>query len=314
MNEITQMLVDSAARMFADGSTKAVLDDVELGVYPQALHDMVVENGFDRIGIAAEGFATTDVFELLKSAGRFAVGVPLAEMVLAARWVGESGDFVSIGVVEGARVAQVPWGRRADRVLALVDGAARIGHVCHVTTGTNIAGEPRDTVTLEAVEEIAVDEGPFEMLALSRVALMAGCLERVLDLGLTYAGEREQFGRPISKFQAIQHALAVVAAEVAAAKRAADAAIDALGGERFAQEVAAAKARVGEAVGIVAEAVHQVHGAMGFTHEHELHHFTRRLWAWRDEYGNEVFWQRRLGGHLAKLGADHVWDFVATQS
>ena len=53
---------------------------------------------------------------------------------------------------------------------------------------------------------------------------------------------------------------------------------------------------------------------MGFTHEHQLHHYTRRLWAWRDEYGNETYWQQRLGNHLAGIGADAVWDFIATQS
>ena len=98
-----------------------------------------------------------------------------------------------------------------------------------------------------------------------------------------------------------------------AAQRAADAAVDALGTNRFVVEVAASKARVGEAVGIVAEQVHQIHGAMGFTHEHRLHHFTRRLWAWRDEWGNETHWQRVLGARLAALGADQVWGYIATR-
>ena len=106
----------------------------------------------------------------------------------------------------------------------------------------------------------------------------------------------------------------VVAAEVAAAKRAADAAVDAFHDRRFVLEVAAAKSRVGEAVGIVAEQVHQVHGAMGFTHEHRLHHFSRRTWAWRDAWGNEFEWQEKLGRRLANLGADEVWDFIATRN
>ena len=90
--------------------------------------------------------------------------------------------------------------------------------------------------------------------------------------------------------------------------------VDALEDPRFELEVAAAKARVGEAAGIVAETVHQAHGAMGFTYEHPLHHFTRRLWAWRDEFGNEGYWQTRLGRRICSLGADQVWDFLATPS
>ena len=90
--------------------------------------------------------------------------------------------------------------------------------------------------------------------------------------------------------------------------------MDAIADDRFVSEVAAAKARVGEAVGCVAEQVHQIHGAMGFTHEHRLHHFSRRAWAWRDAWGNEFAWQQKLGERLCQLGADQVWDFIATQN
>jgi hypothetical protein len=51
---------------------------------------------------------------------------------------------------------------------------------------------------------------------------------------------------------------------------------------------------------------------MGFTHEHQLHHFTRRLWAWRDEWGSESYWQRRLGEWLSKQGPDKLWASLAT--
>ena len=57
--------------------------------------------------------------------------------------------------------------------------------------------------------------------------------------------------------------------------------------------------RVGEAAGTGAAIAHQVHGAMGFTYEHSLHHATRRLWAWREEFGNEAVWATRLGRMVA---------------
>ena len=44
----------------------------------------------------------------------------------------------------------------------------------------------------------------------------------------------------------------------------------------------------GEAAGIGAAIAHQMHGAIGFTQEHQLHYLTRRLWSWRDEFGNEA--------------------------
>ena len=90
---------------------------------------------------------------------------------------------------------------------------------------SNLAGEPRDVLIEVQSSIVHVEEPVFELMALSRVALSAGALQRVLELGLQYATEREQFGRTISKFQVIQHTLAAVAAEVAAVLRSADAAV-----------------------------------------------------------------------------------------
>ena len=147
--------------------------------------------------------------------------------------------------------------------------------------------------------------------ALCRSVQMAGALERVLEYSLQYANERVQFGRPIGKFQAIQHMLAVLAGQAAASSAAADAAVEAsrLAPDEFA--VSVAKSRVGEAAGKGAEIAHQVHGAMGYTREHNLHYSTRRLWSWRDEFGNESCWQGRLGRAVAASGADALWPMLS---
>jgi alkylation response protein AidB-like acyl-CoA dehydrogenase len=72
--------------------------------------------------------------------------------------------------------------------------------------------------------------------------------------------------------------------------------------------IAAAKIRAGQSAGKAAELAHQLHGAIGFTDEHELHLYTRRLWSWRDEYGSESYWSTRLGEILVRGGADAFWD------
>lgn len=310
-----QMLVDSAEKIFTDHCDKQLLDRAESGEFPVELWTVLQENGFHELASTDGGFDLADTFAVLKLAGRHAVPVPLVELILANRWLGESDRFVSVGVTDGEQIHDVPWGRRCEAVIGVGPdgGDCLILTDCEVTPSANAAGEPRDLVVSGTPRPLTVAEGGFELLALGRVAQMAGALERMLDLALQYATEREQFGRPIAKFQAVQHSLAVMASEVAAASRAADAAVDGIGSERFVYEVAAAKARAGEAAGICAEIAHQVHGAMGFTHEHLLHHFTRRVWAWRDELGNETFWRRRLGQHIAGLGADSVWDFIATR-
>ena len=86
-----------------------------------------------------------------------------------------------------------------------------------------------------------------------------------------------------------------------------------VGSERAAAEVAIAKCRVGEAATTGAAIAHQVHGAMGFTYEHSLHHATRRLWAWREEFGNETHWATQLGHMVAERGADALWPFVTQE-
>ncbi len=318
------MLADAAERIFRDQCTKTTLDAAEDGQFPAGLWQLLCESGFQFMALPDSGAELADFFAVLRVAGRFAAPLPLAEALLANRWLGaeaqgEATDTLnSVGMVaeNGPSPWQgVPWGRAARQIVGVAeDGGVFAGTPVAVHEAVSLAGEPRDQVEVKDVRALPCAEPAPALLALARVAQSAGALERVLELGIDYAQEREQFGRPIARFQAVQHMLAMVAAEVAAAGRASDAAVAAIGSERFALEVAAAKSRVGEAVGLVAEAVHQVHGAMGFTYEHQLHHFTRRLWAWRDEYGSEAHWQALLGRHLCALGADQVWGFLATSS
>ena len=299
------LLGDTAERIFRDHCDKALLDAAEAGAFPDALWDVVVETGLHQVGAAASGTGLADLFGLLQVAGRHAVPLPLAETLMANRLCEVDG----LATIATDGVA--PWGRRATAVLHAETG--KVVTDFEHAPGANLAGEPRDRILGGTGKAMAPDVADVpELLALSRVALMSGALSRVLELAIGYAMERHQFGRPLSKFQAIQHSLAVLAGETAAAQRAADGAIDALSTPRFADQVAAAKSRVGEAAGVAAEIAHQVHGAMGFTHEHTLHHFTRRLWAWRDEHGAESLWQARLGRRIAAGGADSVWEFLAS--
>ncbi|MEM7101278.1 MAG: acyl-CoA dehydrogenase family protein [Pseudomonadota bacterium] len=311
-----QLILDSAQKIFSDHCDKKLLDQAETGQFPDTLWQVVRENGFDQLGSYATGTDWNDLFAFVQTCGRFAVPLPMTETLLANQWAG-AGGLSSIGEIIDGQIVSVPWGRSVSRVVGIEADTREVVVVESpqvVHQGSNMAGEPNDIIAIpDNAQKIEVPQDPYALSALGRINLMAGCLQTVLDLGIQFATERTQFGRSISKFQAIQHSLAVVAAEVAAALRAADAAVDAVSSDRFLDEVAASKARVGEAVGVVAEQVHQIHGAMGFTHEHQLHHYTRRAWAWRDEWGNEFYWQARLGMALAQLGADNVWDFIATR-
>jgi acyl-CoA dehydrogenase len=131
-------------------------------------------------------------------------------------------------------------------------------------------------------------------------ALLSGALQSVLSQTLGYANQREQFGRPIGKFQAIQHQLAVMAEHVAAAQMAARLGCSSQVASLLpeADRVAVAKARCAEAALEVSAAAHAIHGAIGFTEAYDLQLFTRRLQDWRQRSGTESFWQRQLGRKL----------------
>ncbi len=196
---------------------------------------------------------------------------------------------------------------------------------CTVERGSSLAGEAQDTLILDRVRPVAHTppdadlenknraERLLWMGALLRSVQMAGALESCLQLSLEYAADRQQFGRPIAKFQAVQHNLAMLAGEVAAAGVAAEAGVDALARHGFEDErsflaVAAAKIRSGQAAGAGAAIAHQVHGAMGFTREYALQQRTRRLWAWRDEFHPESVWAIELGRRIARSGGDRLWE------
>ena len=150
------------------------------------------------------------------------------------------------------------------------------------------------------------------------VSLMAGAMERALALSIDHVNMRQQFGRPLGKFQAVQQSLAVMACEVRAVEAAAAALatrLDAVSLDPSAAdfEIAAAKLRANRAVGVVTAIAHQVHGAIGFTEEYDLHRVTVPLMRWRGTHGNDAYWAARLGRQVAGLGGRGLWDAMTAR-
>ena len=218
---------------------------------------------------------------------------------------------------------RVPWGRIAGSVVLAVEqpDATLIVRApcdgCAVEPGSNVAGEFRDTLRfddhpVEAGSWLAGAVGnPVMMIgAMMRSGQMAGALTDILDRTVTYANDRQQFGRPIGKLQIIQQNLAVLAAEAAAVDVTAEAAFIAADERSPDLLVAAAKVRAGIAVAPAVGIAHQVHGAIGFTLEHPLHRSTRRLMSWRTEFGSDRHWAVVLGRRILDLGADGFWPYL----
>lgn len=161
-------------------------------------------------------------------------------------------------------------------------------------------------------ELIAGGEVSRPVGAFVRVAQSAGALDAALAMSIDYVNTRQQFGKPLGKFQAVQQVLAIFATEAAAvnvAGAAAAAALDRAGGDPDAAlfEIACAKLRTNKAIGAATSIAHQVHGAIGFTREYDLHKLTGPLNGWRSDHGNDAYWADVLGGMTAKLGGAGLW-------
>lgn len=351
MNEERVLIRDTTDRILNDLCSKELVDRAEQGQWPQELWQALEDNGLTLAGLPEEsggaGGRLGDSMEVMRRAARVAAPLPLAETFMAGCMLVAAGCEVPKGVLTIAAVenplllsktstgyemegeARVAFLGQAIQVVVLAELAGDLKLVtispsdCISTAHQNLAGECRDHMVVESLqltddqlyslEDSWNEDHLLQLGALTRAVMMAGALDSILEMSVHYALERQQFGRPIAKFQAIQQQLAVLAGEVAAAGKAADVAVQAAESGNAETAIALAKSRVGEAAGIGAEIAHQVHGAMGFTHEHSLHHRTRRLWSWRDEYGSESYWQARLGRAIAVRGADDFWPFI-TQS
>jgi acyl-CoA dehydrogenase len=346
LSELGSLLADTVSRLFTDLVTKELIESSEKGVWPEKLWRALEEGGLTMplVAESAGGAGGTwlDAHVVVRASGRHTAPVPLAETIVAGALLSRAGLEVPYGPMTLAPVhgderltlarsdrawrvsgtaTRVPWGRAAGHVVTVgeADGAATVALVAtsaaRITDDKNLALEPRDTLVFDNTPIVAAAPAPGLAThairlygAMARAAQMAGALESILEQGVRYATERKQFGRPIGNFQALQHYLAVVAGHVAASGTAAELAFRAADRGDAAFETAAAKIRVGEAAGVSAGLVHQVHGAIGFTYEHSLHFATRRLWSWRAEFGSESAWAIELGRRVAARGADNLWN------
>jgi acyl-CoA dehydrogenase len=334
MSAVDPLLTDSVARLLGATAAFDVIEEAEAKRWCAPVWDALAEAGFPWIGIAEDaggaGGTLADAMAVLRAVGRHAAPVPLAETGVLAGWLSAAAGFElpdgpctvvadpSTIRVEGDRLvgeAVVAWAEHASRILMVVGDrivSMRPDQVA-VTPQANVAGEPRDVVrfdvALAQVDHTAAPPGVnHDTLArrgaLTRVVLSAGALETLSQMTIDYAHARRQFGRPIAGFQSVQQHLVNAAQCAVRASMAADLATDAVaaGDGRF--EVAAAKVVTDAAAFEATRAAHQAHGAMGVTREYPLHHFSRRLWAWRHEYGAVGSWRRRLGADVVAGGAD----------
>jgi acyl-CoA dehydrogenase len=276
---------------------------------------------------------------VLCGVARHAGAVPVAETDALACWLATQAGVdvpdgpLTVAIADadlvGGRLAgtaiEVPWTRAAASVLLAVRGGGelRVGQLdlgdASVEDGHNLAGEPRDRITFDvaAAELTTVDGELADELALRgawcRCVQIIGALDAAAAMTVQHTRERVQFGRPLSKLQAVQHSLASMAGEIERARAAAALAVAAatdhgFGSAQTDYAVTVAKVSVGQAVGTVTTIAHQLHGAIGVTAEHPLWSATMRAQSWTRDYGTTAHHARRLG--RMTLAADEPWDLV----
>ncbi|WP_213575693.1 acyl-CoA dehydrogenase family protein [Rhodococcus sp. USK13] len=309
--------------------------------YSSEAWDLLGESGLTLLttpeSAGGSGGGITEAALMLDRTGYHALPAPLFETDLLASWLlGLHGTDASSAPMTAVQVDwspgdlragkivlnRVPWGQIASDILVAGDrfvGRIRTADAKIEPVGDLVGEHYADvSVSVEALEVVPTStDTRSEYLtrgAWARSEQICGALERILDLGIAHVTERHQFGRPIGKFQAVQELISRSAGLVTTAKAATAHAAAVVAQEGFDADssriaVSIAKIQAGRAATVVSRDIHQAHGAIGFTLDHQLRHFTTRALAWNRDFGTSTQWSKELGRRALGSGMS-VWEFA----
>jgi len=325
---------DSADRFFAQECTPAQLRQIEQGSDPKPLWETLLTAGFaDGLLPESEGGAgltLADAWPIMFCMGRHGVPLPYAHSMFARAWLNQhkvnlpegSLTFAPFQVSEqegGLTAHAVSFGLVADWVLAQEGNrvwllpatqANAIPSGGHGTLDADLTWS-KETVGRSLLGKW--DQPQFShLLALSLAVLIAGAADRVFEMTLAHANQREQFGKPIGRFQALQQQISEVAELVFGTRMATEMAFRSGDWQPVPMLSAVAKSQASLAVPRVTAVAHAVHGAIGVTHEYDLQLFTRRLNEWARLGGGYAYWSEKLGREV--LSSKQVTlDFIRSE-
>ena len=286
-------------------------------------------------------FCFADIVPLIKLSAKYGLPLPFSETIIANYILSESNvkptnDFSTLccetsnitmvnDKVSGV-LRSVPYLNITNFILAKINFNKKDYLIYFEnksgkpTQLKNFLAEPRFDLKIENEDLIYFLDFPskidFENLISNIKSIQSvGAMEKILELCINYCSDRKQFGRSLSKFQMIQNHISEIALETAAS----GASIAIFQNQSKNKELnenffdlkntAIAKIRTGLASGKIIASSHQVHGAMGFTKEYELSYFTKNLNSWRNDFGNETYWQNILGEMFIKKNKG-MWEFL----
>ena len=238
------------------------------------------------------GLKLLDAALIAAECGRACLAEPLVDTAfVAVPWFTTNGDTNDLSAIASGEKT-VPLAHKINGWVADGDGET----LNSVDPMRNLSALPDDA---------SDDPHLLNLGALMSAAQLVGLASAMLDQAVEYAKNRYQFGQPIGAFQAVKHHLASAAVALEFAKpvvwRAAQAMDDGI--ESAPIHVSHAKLAAGDAALQMAETAIQVHGAMGYTYEVDLHFWMKRSWALVGAWGSRAFHMKRvddavIGGSL----------------
>ncbi len=302
-------------------------------------HD-IEQNGLPRISVKEKfgGYEIPffSILPLIKIVNNQGTPLPLSETILSNYILSESAINPPTGIVTFAtntknlqiknnmisgEILSVPYLNLTKNLLIVHESNSTKqailinqinGKIIHKK---NFLAEPRYDIKVEKLNIAEIkplnNNIDFKFLgAVLRSAQMIGAMEKILDLSINYCSERQQFGRALSKFQAIQHQISDMAVELSASSAALSGITDLNLNNKNFNDIAISKIRAGIAAGKIIAISHQVHGAIGFTKEYELSYFTKNLNSWRNDFGNESYWEEFLGKRFLEKNNKNLWEYL----
>lgn len=326
MDAIDDLLTEALGRLLGEQCTPDAIRRIEGGASAEPLWKQLEESGFADAMLPEEqggaGLSLAQAFPLIELCGRHALPLPLAQTMVARTLIAARGGTPPAGSIalargewtdQGGLVARATsYGNVADWALVernddaiLIRIEDREQHIFPLDATLTWSA---DAAVSAMVVSLAGELMTFEAALFS--VQIAGAALAIFEQTLAFANDRLQFGKPIGKFQAIQHQLSVMAEQVLAARVASQIGCRTVGNGPATLATAAAKARTSEAAFEIAAIAHAIHGAIGFTAELDLQLFTRRLHAWRQAAGSESYWQNVLGAALVGRGDAMTLDLL----
>lgn len=344
-SSVGEMLAKQLERLLAELIDAKKLSEIEksgdIGNLWQRVEQLGLTMALAPESVGGAGLTFSDCYPLFRCLGRYGAPLPLAETMLASLVLTNadlpipegpivltSAEYKSdrAGMVTGVDKL-IPWLPVVRYAVGVSSDSGQSKTFLyeidseHVSVLNTIARVPAARLTLKsapvALSDKSSDVSSEVILksydAMLRASYISGALERILHLVVDYANTRQQFGKTIGKFQAIQHHVAEIAMQCAASQAAGMYACRCFDSGNPMHGAAIAKIQSGAAAGKAAISAHQVFGAIGITDEHELHYFTRRLWQWRDEAGSEFEWAEYLGRDIFSKGGSSLWSMLVGQ-